>query len=272
MFSVCSLNGRIVPFDSAAVSLANVEYAYGFGVYENIRVTHNVPYFLGEHAERLLHSATLIDLVHPYAVDDVERFVRELLEQISVETINLKILLIGAQEEQDVLLAILPLAPFFPEKKWYREGVKTITVPAERPLPQAKTLSMLPSYLAYRQARRNDAYDALLVDRNGNITEGTRTNFFVLDGSTIVSPPTDAILSGVTRAVLLETARKEGFNVIERPIPLSSLKRIEAAFLTSTSAKVLPIRQVNEQLLVVDDRHHQLLKLYDARLDDLRVR
>ncbi len=265
-FPFCSINGRIVPFDQATVSLANVEYAYGFGVYENIRVSHGVIYFLQEHAERLMHSASIIGLDHPYDESAIERLVRELAERAEAEAINLKILLIGGKTEEEVILAILPLQPHFPERKWYRDGVRAITVAGERPFPQAKTLSMLPSYLAYREAHRHDAYDALLVDRGGYVAEGTRTNLLLLEGRTMISPPSDAILQGVTRSIVLRLAQANGFSCVERLITLEELQHAEAAVLTSTSAKVLPLRQIDDHPLLIDERHQRLMRLYDEYL------
>ncbi len=266
MFSLCSLNGRIIPSDHATVSLANVEYAYGFGVYENIRVSHGVIYFLQEHAERLMHSASIIGLLHPYGVAQIDHFVRELLSRIESDALNLKILLIGGKKEEDVLLAILPLQPYFPEKKWYRDGVKAITVAGERPFPQAKTLSMLPSYLAYREARRHNAYDALLVDHAGRVAEGTRTNLLLMEGTTIVSPPPETILQGVTRSIVLRLAQENGFSCVERYISREELQGAEAAFLMSTSTKVLPLGQIDDHPLLIDERHQTLMRLYDEYL------
>ncbi|QQS18152.1 aminotransferase class IV [Candidatus Saccharibacteria bacterium] len=131
-------------------------------------------------------------------------------------------------------------------RKLYKTGCHCTTYEYERTYPHAKTLNMLPSYVAYRAAQSKGAHDALLIDRRGEITEGTRSNFFMLKGNTIYSPPEADILLGVTRDHVLKLASEQGFDIVHQPIPLNSLEDYEAAFLTSTSAKILPIHSINQ--------------------------
>lgn len=107
---------------------------------------------------------------------------------------------------------------------------------------------MLPSYLAFRRARQANAYDALLVNREGCITEGTRSNFLALQGRTIFSPPEADILPGVTRHHVLLVARQNGFKIIEQPIKLAELPCYDAACLTSTVCKLLPLRSIDKHI------------------------
>lgn len=111
--------------------------------------------------------------------------------------------------------------------------------------PHAKTLNMLPSYLAYRDARKAGAHDALLINRHGEITEGTRSNFYTIKERTIFTPPEPEILLGVTRDHVLQLARDHGFEIVEKSISLTTIREYDGAFLTSTSAKILPIRSVD---------------------------
>ncbi len=145
------------------MSVANIEYAYGFGVYETLRVVGGKPRFLADHLARLEKSAQIIGLEHAITLGELQLWIQQLLQAESIDVCNLKILLIGGRTAADAQLYILPLAPLFPDRKLYRDGVATITQHFERPWPQAKTLSMLGSYLAYRQARRANCYDALLI-------------------------------------------------------------------------------------------------------------
>lgn len=245
-FNYFSCNGEVRPAAEAVVPLSSIEYAYGFGVYETIRVSGGEPRFLDEHAERLLGSARIIGLAHPYAAEDVARYVRELIATNEADACNIKILLIGAaQDAADATLYIQCLNPLFPDKKLYRDGCICTSARFERAFPHAKTLNMLRSYLAYREAKAAGAYDALLVDSGGNVTEGTRTNFFCLKGKTLYSPPSEKILLGVTRAHVLAVAAHEGFILEERDIPYSDISLYECAFLTSTSTKIMPVASVD---------------------------
>jgi D-alanine transaminase/branched-chain amino acid aminotransferase len=212
-------------------------------VYESFRVEDRVPYFLAQHIERLQESARIIGLLHPFSAAIVADAVTALVQKEESGVYNLKILLIGGDEPQ---LNIIPLNPFFPDKQWYRDGVSCVTHEYERAFPHAKSLNMLGSYLAYKKAREAKAYDTLLVDRKGDITEGTRTNFYCMKDKTIVSPPSEKILLGVTRLVLLRVAAANGFELIEKDISPQDMPQYDAAFLTSTSSGIMPIATVDD--------------------------
>ena len=242
-FKYFSRNGQILPIEQATVPLSNIEYQYGFGVYESIRVVAGNPQFLDEHVERLLESAKVIGLQHSFTQVLVRESVEQLLEKNAVESCNIKILLLGGTKP---ILDILCLNPLFLDRKLYRDGVHTVTYQYERAFPHAKTLNMLQSYLAYQKAKRADAYDALLTDQEGNIVEGTRTNFLCVKGKILISPSEEKILLGVARKHVLEVAHKIGFSVEFADVKPADLSRYEAAFLTSTSSKILPIHAVDD--------------------------
>ncbi len=263
-----SRNGTILPITEAVIPLSNIEYSYGFGVYESIRIVSGITYFLEDHIERLMGSARMIGLEHGFSPDFVAKAIAELLRKNEVETCNIKILLIGGRTAEDATLNILCLNPLFPDKKIYRDGVKTVTHEYERPFPHAKTLNMLQSYLAFRKAKQADAYDALLTDREGCIVEGTRTNFFCIKDKALFTPDENDILLGVTRKAVLKVAAQNGYEVIEKDIRPTDLGDYDGAFLTSTSAKILPIRSIDgyefgEQPTVLKE----LMRTFDEFLD-----
>src|SRR3989338_3667503 len=96
-FKYFSRNGNILPIGEAQIPLSSIEYAYGFGVYESIRVANGVVYFIDDHIERLMESARLIGLTHTFSPGTVSNAISELLEKNSAETCNVKILLIGGR-------------------------------------------------------------------------------------------------------------------------------------------------------------------------------
>lgn len=269
-YDIFSKNGSILQASEAVIPLSNIEYAYGFGVYETMRAVRGKALFLPDHIERLEASAKILGLDHHCKPDDIDRWTRELLEKIDADACNLKILLIGAREAKDATLYILPLAPLFPDKRLYQKGAQVITTEHERFLPHAKTLNMLPSFLQYRKAKESGCYDALFVNRHGCITEGTRTNFFVLRGNTIISPPLEEILEGVTLKNVLFVARRHGFLIVHEPIPLTKLSTYDGAFLTSTSSKIMPLSSVDDLTLQIPESLTLLMAHFDAFLDSVR--
>lgn len=248
-FKYFSHNGAVKALKEAVVPIGNIEYSYGFGVYETIRVNNGTPYFLEDHTERLMESARIIGLEHPFSEHLIEESIVALVKKNKAETCNIKLLLIGAHHSENAQLFMLCFNPLFPDRKLYREGADFITYDYKRPFPHAKTLNMLQSYLAYRRARAEGAYDALLLDDNGCIVEGTRTNFFGLVERTLISPPESEILLGVTRKALLRVANRNHFAFHEQPITWGDIQNFDAAFVTSTSSKIIPVRSVDKGLM-----------------------
>ena len=116
-FKYFSYNGQVLPIDQAVIPLTSKEYTYGFGVYETIRIKNGIPYFLKEHAKRLIESARIIELEHPFSLSFVENSVLDLIKKIGPMTINLKVLLLGAPIKEKASLYLVCLNPLFPDKK-----------------------------------------------------------------------------------------------------------------------------------------------------------
>lgn len=266
-FKYFSQNGKILPIGQAVVPLSNIGYAYGFGVYENIRVSNGNIYFLKDHIERLLESAKTIELEHQFDEEFIKNSIFELIRDYKSETFNLKILLIGGPSKEKAILNILCLNPLFPDKKLYRDGAEFITYDYERPFPHAKTLNMLQSYLAYSKAKESGSYDALLINHEGFILEGTRTNFFCIKDKVIYSPFEKDILLGVMRKVMLEVALENNYQVIEKNIGPEDIKSYDGSFVTSTSSKIIPIKSIDGNLFNIPETLKELMRLLNDFLE-----
>jgi len=263
-----SQNGKILPINQATIPFSNIEYSYGFGVYENVRISNGIIYFLKDHTERLLESAKTIGLDHPFNEEFIKNSILELVKDYKSETFNLKILLIGGAIKEKATLNILCLNPLFTDRKFYKEGAEFITYNYERAFPHAKTLNMLESYLAYGKAKESGAYDALLINHEDFILEGTRTNFFCIKDKNIFTPPEKDILLGVMRKVVLKVALENNYQIVEKNIKLDDVKSYDSAFVTSTSAKIIPIKSINEIILNIPDSLKELMKLLSDFLDN----
>lgn len=267
-FQFFSKNGQILPLEQAVIPIENIEYEYGFGVYETLKVRNGMLYFTEQHVKRLFISAEIIQLDHPFTQFQVIEFITEVIKKNGIDACNIKMLLIGGRTKDDALLFIIPLAPLYPDRKLYKQGAKTITVDYERIFPQAKTLNMLGSYLAYRKARQQNCYDALLLDRDGYIVEGTRTNFFAIKEKTLFTPPTEKVLQGVTKDTLFYVAKNNNYQIQEIDIPLAGINQYDGTFLTSTSTKIMPISQIDDMIQEIPEELRRLMKLYDEFLEE----
>lgn len=263
-FDYFSKNGKVLPIEEANIPLSSIEYSYGFGVYETLRVSNRQIYFLKDHVERLMESARIIGLEHPFTEDIVGESISEIIAKNNAEICNIKMLLIGATSKEEAQLFIICLNPLFPDKKLYRDGATFTTYKYERVFPHAKTLNMLQSYLAYREAKKLGAYDSLLINRDGHITEGTRTNFFCIKDKIIYTPLEKDILLGVTRKSLLKVAVENGYEIVEKDIKIDDIANFDGAFISSTSSKIVPIKSIDEQVLKPQpEALKKLMSLFD---------
>ena len=260
-FKYFSQNGKILPIEQAVIPLSNIEYAYGFGVYENVRISNGVVYFLKDHMDRLLESAKIIGIIHPFDEKSIKNSIFDLIKDYKSETFNLKIFLIGGSTKEKAILNILCLNPLFPDRKLYQSGAEFITYNYERAFSHAKTLNMLESYLAYRKAKELGAYDALLINHDSFINEGTRTNFFCIKNKAVYTPFEKDILLGVMRKAMLKVALENKYSIVEKNIKLDDIKSFDGAFVTSTSSKIMPIKSINGIPLNYPETLRELMRL-----------
>ena len=239
-----SKNGALISAAEAVLPIDSIELLYGFGVYETLKLRNNKLFFVDDHIDRLMQSAEMIGLEHSLSKGQITEWITALVEANKVESTNIKMLLLGGDEPT---LHIFMVNPIFVEKKEYRDGVHAITFPFERFMPQAKSLNMLGSYVAYQKAKRADAWDAILVDHNGNAVEGTRSNFFVIKEKTLYTAPLNHVLDGITRKTVIACAEENGYTIEEKLIPASDIFSYDGAFLTNTSGKIVPLKSIDDQ-------------------------
>ena len=110
-----------------------------------------------------------------------------------------------------------------------------------------KSIALLPNVLGKQQARESGAYEAWQVDGDGMVTEGTSTNAWIVtaDDAVMTRAADHAILNGVTRAAILDIIRREGYRLVERPFSVAEAKAAREAFLTSTTADLLPVVRID---------------------------
>ncbi len=263
-FEKFSKNGVILPIEQATARLDDTAFTYGYGVYETLKIRNNVLYFPELPAARLLKSANIIELTHQLNEEKIITYIKELQKQIKQESYNIKILLLNTQNQTDIY--IIPLNPLYPKTEYYTQGVKVITYQGERQFPQAKTLNMLMSFLAYKKAKETQAYDALLIDNQGNIREGTRTNIIYEINNQLYTPPLSTILEGVTLATLTQALQEKQIQIKERELKLTEINQCQSILLLSTSTNIAPIRQINNQTIPISQNAKQIIKTYDEYL------
>lgn len=252
------VNGEITDFESASVALEDRGFEFGDGIYEVARTYDGRFFALRQHLERLEQSAAGIELVLPMATESIEQLAHELLRKSGLSDAELYLQITrgagrrshlpAADLKPTVVIGVRP--PRFVAPQLWEKGCNAITLDDERwTRCNLKTICLLPNILAKQKADRAGAFEALLI-RNGSITEGTSSNVLLRRGPAVVTPAADnRILAGITRSVALDLARRIGYQVIERDVPVAELFEADEAIITSTSIELMPVTRINDQLV-----------------------
>ena len=183
------------------------EVQYSFSVYEALRVLKGHVVHLDDHLRRLAFSCGAIHLSHPFDDGMIASSIEALIKADSIEDATMRILIVGGNQPLFFITYTDLLS--YPES-YYSDGIDCTLYHGERFLPEAKTSNLLMQYIALEDAKRKGAFEALLVNRNGLVLEGTRSNFYGLAGSKLYTAPDNLVLSGITRISVLKAAKAIG--------------------------------------------------------------
>ena len=245
------VDGKFVSSDQAVIPVDDLAILRGYGVCDIMRTYKGKPYFLKDHIHRLVNSAKEIGLSLPWQARAITDIVLETLHrnQISEEA-NIRIVITGGSSpdyfypqgnpRMIVLITDLKKLP----DSWYEKGVKVITYPLERSLPDAKVISYIQAALALKKAKETGAIEAIYINRKMEALEGTTSNLFAFFGNTLVTPR-DGVLKGITRQAILAIAQKN-YLTEEKAIPLDQLLDADEAFISGTNKCILPVIQIDD--------------------------
>ncbi len=253
------LNDRFVPREQARVSVFDHGFLYGDGVYETLRAYDGRIFMLPKHLARLARSARAIGLELPIPEKDWGPLLGEALRRNGLADAYLRITVSRGEGEigldpalcprPTVVIIAKPL-PVYPPA-WFEQGVRLALVPVRRNLaaalpPQIKSLNCLNNILAKREAVRAGAFDGLMLNADGHLTECTTSNLFFIRADRLCTPALDCgILDGITREVVLLLAREAGLPVEEGCYRPEDLRQAEECFLTNTTMELMPVAEVD---------------------------
>ena len=260
MTSLVSLDGAIVPAEDARVSVFDRGFLYGDSVFEALRTYGGVPFALDEHLERLERSAARALIPMPVSLTTFRAEIRAALAASKNQESYLRLLVTrgrGSSLGLDPALARVPLrvvivmelAPL--PDSMYEHGVGVVTFKTQRvadstPASGAKLSNYMVAVLAMEEVRRAGAEEALVLDVAGRVVEGTTSNVFFVKDGVLVTPPEEAgILMGITRAKILEIARRENIPVKEQSFFPKELVAADEAFISSSIREIAPVVTVD---------------------------
>ncbi len=256
------IDGNYLPKSEAKVSVFDHGLLYGDGVFEGIRSYDGVAFKLREHIDRLYRSARAIMLEIPLTKEEMTQAFLETLRKNNLPNAYVRLVVtrgvgdLGLDPKKcpkpSVIILPVPILKLYDEKK-RREGMSLVVAwvrrdPVDATTHEIKSLNYLNSILAKIEANNVGADEAIILDRQGYISEATSENIFIVKDRTLLTPQASSgPLPGITANIVKELARKIGYSVVERNITIAELYASDEAFLTGTGAEIMPIREVNKR-------------------------
>ncbi len=257
------LNDKLVDEADARISVFDHGVLYGDGVFEGIRVYSGRIFELEAHIKRLYESAMVIRLDIPMSKEKLTKAVEKTVEANGVIDGYIRLVVtrgagtLGLNPficENAVVFIIADNIQLYPEEL-YEKGMKVISATTVRnhPLalpPQVKSLNYLNNILAKIEALDNNVPEAIMYNHEGYVAEATGDNVFIIKNGVIYTPPISAgSLGGITRGVVVELAKGENLEVVEKNLTRFDLYTCDEFFLTGTAAEVIGIVDIDGRVI-----------------------
>ncbi|MFO7903387.1 MAG: branched-chain-amino-acid transaminase [Planctomycetota bacterium] len=257
------INGEYVDKERAAISVFDHGLLYGDGVFEGMRSYGGKVFRLEEHLQRLWDSAKSIWLEIPLGRKEMAQAVNDTLALNQIEDGYVRLIVTRGQgtlgldadlcSNPQVIIITDHLA-LYPEE-YYLHGLEIVTASSVRNHPGAtnpriKSLNYLNNILAKIEGMKAGCVEALMLNHKGEVAECTGDNIFLVRGSRLLTPPTDAgILEGITRAAVMELGVEAGLTVREMALTRHDVYVADECFLTGSGAEVIPVVKVDARAI-----------------------
>ncbi len=258
------LNGQLVDKDKACISVFDHGLLYGDGVFEGIRAYNGRIFKLREHLDRLFNSARAIMLQVPVSKKNLEEAVIATLRANRLKDAYIRLIVTRGEGDLGLdtrkctkpsLIIITDKISLYPQEL-YDTGLSVMTSSVRRNIAEAlnpciKSLNYLNNVLAKAEAARQNAPEAIMLNREGYVAECTGDNIFYLKENTLLTPPTSAgALEGITRNIVMDIAKnKLKLLVKEELFTPYHLYTGDEVFLTGTAAEVIPVTEVDGRMI-----------------------
>lgn len=252
-------DGKMVPWRDASVHVLTHGLHYASSVFEGIRAYQGAMLKLEEHIDRLIYSAEILAMSSPFTKAELMQACHDVLAQNSLSNAYLRPVMwrgseqmgvSGMQAKPHVAIAAWDWGPAF-SADISQNGMILQTASWRRPPPEcapvhskAAGLYMIAT-LSKQQAEQNGAHDALLLDWRGQVSEASSANIFFIMNGILHTPKPDCFLDGITRQTVIQIARSQGLEVVERGIMPEEMIEAQEVFLTGTAYEIMPVRKID---------------------------
>jgi branched-chain amino acid aminotransferase len=252
------IDGEFVPESQAKISVFDHGFLYGDGIFEGIRAYNGKVFKLKEHIDRLYDCAKVIDLKIPITKEEFMEVILETLRKNKLRDAYIRPIVtrgvgdLGLDPRKCKKPSIIVIT-----KEWgklygdlYEKGLKAITVTVRRNAidslpPNLKSMNYLNNIFAKIEANAKGGDEAIFLDHNGYVSEGSGDNVFIVKNGEVITPPTLNNLRGITRAVAIELIAKLGLPFQEANLGLYDLYSADEIFVTGTAAEIAPITYID---------------------------
>jgi branched-chain amino acid aminotransferase len=246
------INQEFLPLDQAFLHVSDLAIQRGFGVFDYFKVNDQHPFFLDDYLTRFAESARLMGITLPLEHEALKGVIYELLQKNDLGDSGVKMILTGGYSpdgyqpvEPNLLITQQEFSLPAPEQ--YNRGINIITHEYVREIPTAKTINYTMGIRLIQNIKAKGA-DDVLYHQKGIVSEFPRCNFFIVKEDNTVTTPAQDVLPGITRKNVLSLAGKF-YQAEEGVITLADIRGAKEAFMTSTTKRILPIVQVDDQVI-----------------------
>ena len=257
------LNGNFQPFNDTNIHLLSNTLHYGMGVFEGVRAYETndggAIFRLIDHTERLFSAASKINISIPYSANDLCQAQIDTMSKNNLREGYIRpIVFLGSESmglrSQDSLSVNVAIAcwewPSYMDPGAKKNGISVIKSPFQQydnPLYSNNKIigTYVNSIMAVNDAISKGAEEAILLDKNGYISEGSGENLFIVKNSTLITPTTDYCLNGITRQSVISIAKNLNYSVEERNLTFDELLDADEAFYSGTAVEISPITSVD---------------------------
>lgn len=261
-------DGELVPWREAKVHVLTHTLHYGMGVFEGVRAYHTEShgtaiFRLQEHTQRMLNSAKIVGMGIPYDIDTLNEAQRTVVRENGLKEAYLRPMAFFGSEAMglraDNLRTHVIVAswewPSYMSPEALEQGIRIHTSSYTRhhvniTMCKAKANgNYINSMMALREALKNGYDEALLLDVEGYVAEGSGENIFIVRDGILYTPELTSCLDGITRGSVIQLAQEQGYEVREKRITRDEVYIADEAFFTGTAAEVLPIRELDNRTI-----------------------
>tara|TARA_B100000941_G_scaffold290170_1_gene271405 strand:- start:2220 stop:3140 length:921 start_codon:yes stop_codon:yes gene_type:complete len=261
------LNGNFQPFNETNVHLLSNTLHYGMGVFEGVRAYETSEggaiFRLYDHTKRLFDAASKVNISIPYSINELCNAQKESMSKNNLlEGYIRPIVFLGSESmglrSQDSLSVNVAIAcwewPSYMDPEAKKNGISVIKSPYQQydnPLYSNNKIigTYVNSIMAVNDAIAKGAEEAILMDKNGHISEGSGENIFIVKNSRLVTPTTDFCLNGITRQSVISIANDLNYEIEEKNLIFDDLLEADEAFYSGTAVEITPITRVDESII-----------------------